>query len=693
MAQIAGFGTNVTTSSTVTGGTSLLGRDFIDLAYPVTQNANLTDVDILLSSFTAPTSLKIKVWRSNGDNYDLIGTSQEFNSLTPSTINSLTLSTPIPVLVGDFIGIHADSDTSNNGVSIVREIISGSTANNTSFANNTDFAASQPKTAFGTRLSDGSSLAFSANSSDGGLDTITVEEAPKNNHVYQRGSSNSKTVSFNVVYGGSPSSLEYRLLDASDNITEITSWVVFDSSPSGSSSNLTFSAPASTTGYHVQVRFGNDNSITDTQSFDWYVGANVLIAGQSLAEQLNSDSGVTPPAGYFVYSGTASSPPTTGVGANEIASIIINTENVAVAITNAALSGSALSSASGDTNYWDDATGSLWVNAINLVNGLTNGENELEFVWWHQGTRDSLGGVSESQYLAALTSFFNRVRTTFSGRDGNLKILSAIIARDTRGAATDSSHQAIRDAQLSYYASDSDTYPVTAYPLQTYDGVHGNAAGYTWLAGQIVSIYYDSIGLVSSSAPSILSASIGDAANKIDLNFDSNLLLTDSAYSTEGVRVTLDGTPATVTDFSRKSATAATITLSSNATGDVLVWLGYGVGYTQAQLTYPRSENVTLPNTGGTYNVTATTFSEQSVTVSSGITLNIGAPDGTYHLYLAQGNQGNVTTVYDGPATFSGGSATISGLTVASGTLLRGFVDSSNTPALDTGDGVKGVTV
>lgn len=77
----------------------------------------------------------------------------------------------------------------------------------------------------------------------------------------------------------------------------------------------------------------------------------------------------------------------------------------------------------------------------------------------------------------------------------------------------------------------------------------------------------------------------------------------------------------------------------------------------------------------------------------SSLTLNIGAPDGTYHLYLAQGNQGSVTTVYDGSATFSGGSATISGLTVEAGTLLRGFVDSSNTPALDTGDGVKGVTV
>ena len=80
--------------------------------------------------------------------------------------------------------------------------------------------------------------------------------------------------------------------------------------------------------------------------------------------------------------------------------------------------------------------------------------------------------------------------------------------------------------------------------------------------------------------------------------------------------------------------------------------------------------------------------------VTSTANLSIsGAPDGTYHLYLAQGNQGNVTTVYDGVATFSGGSTTVSGLTVASGTLLRGFVDSSDTPALDTGDGVKGVTV
>jgi hypothetical protein len=77
----------------------------------------------------------------------------------------------------------------------------------------------------------------------------------------------------------------------------------------------------------------------------------------------------------------------------------------------------------------------------------------------------------------------------------------------------------------------------------------------------------------------------------------------------------------------------------------------------------------------------------------SEITLDIGAPDGNYHLYLTQGNQGSVSKVYDGAATFSGGSTTISGLPVAAGTLIRGFVDSSDTPALDTGDGVKGVTV
>ena len=77
----------------------------------------------------------------------------------------------------------------------------------------------------------------------------------------------------------------------------------------------------------------------------------------------------------------------------------------------------------------------------------------------------------------------------------------------------------------------------------------------------------------------------------------------------------------------------------------------------------------------------------------SSITLNIGAPDGTHHLYLAQGTQGNVTKVYDGPATFAGGGTTVSGLPVAPSTLLRGFVDSSDTAALDTGDGVKGVTV
>jgi hypothetical protein len=146
-------------------------------------------------------------------------------------------------------------------------------------------------------------------------DLITIANAPRNNMVYQRTSSDIKSVSFAITYTGTPTSLQYRLLDASDDITEIVTWTTFDATPTGGTSTLTFNAPASTTGYHVEVRFSNNVAVTDLQSNDWYVGDNILIFGQSLSEDMNTDGAITVTEPYFVYNGSTSTRPSTGVGA------------------------------------------------------------------------------------------------------------------------------------------------------------------------------------------------------------------------------------------------------------------------------------------------------------------------------------------------------------------------------------------
>ena len=75
--------------------------------------------------------------------------------------------------------------------------------------------------------------------------------------------------------------------------------------------------------------------------------------------------------------------------------------------------------------------------------------------------------------------------------------------------------------------------------------------------------------------------------------------------------------------------------------------------------------------------------------VTVDVTFDIGAPDGTYKTYLMDVDDNEV---FSGNVAYSGGSATITGLSVPAGTFLRGYVDSGNTVSSE-GCGIKGVTV
>ena len=513
------------------------------------------------------------------------------------------------------------------------------------------------------------------------VDSITVAEATFSNIVYQRTSSDIASVSFGVTYSGTPTALEYRLLDATDDTTEIATWATFDASPSGGTSTLTFNAPASTTPYHVEVRFTNDTGVSDLQSTDWRVGDNVLIFGQSLAEDLNTNGAVTPDSAYYVWNGSQGAAPTVGVGANALANAIIGAENVSVMVINTGVGGTALTAASGDASYWNDATGTLWTDTTAAISAATDGSNRIAFSWWHQGTRDSLAGVTETQYNTALGEFFTRVRGAFTDKDGGtLPILTALLGRDTRGTATDASHQAIRDAQISYVATDSDAHPLTIYPTPNTDGVHATDAGYIDVGQKIATLYYIVKGDVVASAPAASSISQGDTVNDIDITFDANLLSADTTYSTEGVRVEDDGAPLTVTGFSRKNANTATVTVSETPAGTINVWLGYGVGATSNALTYPRSEDIALPSAGGTYNLTSLSFSEQQLTISSTLNISVtGVPDGTYRTVLVDDSSNVLSSA---SLTYASGAASVI-LQVAAGTNVEGYVIDNESPHVD----------
>lgn len=116
MASLGGYGA-VNGSSSLSGGTTAPGRDFIGTGIAITTAGSLNSFNIYMNTAgTVGTVLKLKIWRLNGANYDFIGESQEFNSLSVGLNSNLSLSTPIAVQVGDLIGIHLSNDNLNNKI-------------------------------------------------------------------------------------------------------------------------------------------------------------------------------------------------------------------------------------------------------------------------------------------------------------------------------------------------------------------------------------------------------------------------------------------------------------------------------------------------------------------------------------------------------------------------------------------------
>lgn len=508
----------------------------------------------------------------------------------------------------------------------------------------------------------------------GSGDVITISEPVYANFVEQREASGSATVSYQVNYTGTPTALEYRLLNATTSAV-VTDWTPFDNSPSGGTSTLSVSVVGALNPYSFEVRFSNDISITASQAVDWYVGDRLLIIGQSLAQRLSTTGTEEIVSGYFKFSGGENVAPTgaAGFGQSILAKDLIGETGVATAILNMAWGGSALAAESGAADYWDNTNGDLWQNTLTQMDSFTDGTNEIAFVWWHQGTTDAVEAVTYEQYLAALQSFFGKVRAAFSAASGTLPLLAATVGRGFGIGSTDADHQAIRKAQISYFSTSNDIYPISSYSIQLQDGVHGSQLGYANLMHNVAATYLNIKGVISYPPLSLSSTAVNGSV--VTLTYDGDLAL-DTNYATEGVAVFDDSVATPVSSVTRTGARTVDITLSSSPTGNVEVAIPYGTGSTNDALVFPRKPAFNLA--GGDAFLDALAF-DQSVelSVSSLITFDVGAPDGTYKVVLLD-SLGNL--VYNSTAVFSNGATTIAGLSVSPSTELEGFVIDNETP-------------
>ena len=89
-------------------------REFITVGqkYRIRQTGTISKIKIYTYSNTDLTGIYLKIWRKNGSNYDLIGTSNNFANDLNMGIENITLSSPISgVQEGDYYGYRIEANS------------------------------------------------------------------------------------------------------------------------------------------------------------------------------------------------------------------------------------------------------------------------------------------------------------------------------------------------------------------------------------------------------------------------------------------------------------------------------------------------------------------------------------------------------------------------------------------------------
>lgn len=232
MAIIAGKGT----ASSSNLGSSGIGRDFLDTKYTVTESADLTDFDVNL---VLTSTVRLKVWRINGSDYDFVGQSQTFSSVS-SGIQNLVLSSPIAVIAGDVIDVWISSGSVGVDADDAGTIV---------YASNVDYITNQPQTNFPSSLAFALSIVVNGTLAGGNQINIT---SISDHECLQRNGSSQAVFTVSGTITGAATTVEYRL--------DAGAWAELDASP-----GTTFTGNVTVTNQQdISVRFSNEIGVVDT---------------------------------------------------------------------------------------------------------------------------------------------------------------------------------------------------------------------------------------------------------------------------------------------------------------------------------------------------------------------------------------------------------------------------------------------
>lgn len=444
-------------------------------------------------------------------------------------------------------------------------------------------------------------------------DSITiVEGSPDDNFVYPRDIGGNGAISRTVNYTGSPATLEYRAIKGDDDSTVIVDWTVFDSSPAGGTSALLVDVPARTYPMRLEVRLGDNTSVTATETTTWRIGLRILALGGLNASNYSYADPVAGGEAQVQYRPTWETvpgftyPTTEGAGEKAAADLLANIFGCSIITVSAGIGGSSLlEEGSSGLDAWESAEGTLYTDLLSAVNVMTGGDNALDMIIYMAAEGDY--GLSGTDYTGlnigrGLNSLFTNLNEDFQTvNGGRVPVVLDSVPAATSGTAIQV--QSIRDATLRMVNADPSVVLVDTTSLAVTGDSTLSSASQATFGGQAAAA-------LEASGPVLIGVETNETNDSIILHFDSNLDDSITSYNDLYLRVESNSIEQSFSGWDRTGIRQATVILDAPLTDptNVGVYLGYGLAdSTGADV--PLSVNIPLSGSGGNIKLPCHVFS------------------------------------------------------------------------------------
>lgn len=575
-----------------------------------------------------------------------------------------------PIAIDDVVRLEVDGD-SNTVELFINGVSAGTPVDISSISSNTSTNAGM----FGRTSNpfiDDLDLGTTAS------DLITLTDEP-NRKVYATfGSTYNYTISGTYEGVTTPTAIEYRIEEfASGSV--VTDWTTLDEAPTGGTFSGSVDIPRGPY-YKILVRYANATNI-QTSSLRIGFGLVIEFAGQSNTDMTwNNLFADTPLDNVVKFNGSEYQQPTDRgciyAGLNAIS------QSLGCVVA-------AYETAVGATTIEQHLPGGS--NYANREAALTAAGGKINALWWGQG--ESNVGSTQATYETRL----DELRTDILSRTGQtsdmLPLFIVQLGRNDGSSGDEAGWQNIRNAQTSYANTTADVYiSHQSMDLPMTDGLHRTSQGYVTEVLRFSDSFLAAFNGSGNNGRGPIPTSATYSGNDVTVthNLNGSTGLTVPALATNLYELTNDdfATISNPTSVSYVAPDKIVLTFASIPAGTVK--LRSHQGQDLDETTFPTGDELHNSQAVMVEPITIeTTVTEGVPPVTVDITFDIGAPDGTYKTYLMDVDDNEV---FSGNVTYSGGSATITGLSVASGTFLRGYVDSGDTVSSE-GCGIKGVTV